>query len=103
MKKRVRLLSALLAVFMTVMMLAGSAETHASGNTKTYTNAAEIMQLVYIDDRSCGRSERVDINTSSIKQNVDDIEALREYLGLDKIFILGQSYGGFKAQKYIID
>lgn len=64
---------------------------------------AEIMQLVYIDDRSCGRSERVDINTSSIKQNVDDIEALREYLGLDKIFILGQSYGGFKAQKYIID
>jgi len=46
MKKRVRLLSALLAVFMTVMMLAGSAETHAAGNTKTYTNAAEIMQLV---------------------------------------------------------
>ena len=46
MKKRVRLLSALLAVFMTVMMLAGSAQTYAAGNTKTYTNAAEIMQLV---------------------------------------------------------
>ena len=64
---------------------------------------AETMQLVYIDDRSCGRSERVDFKTSSIKQNVDDIEALREHLGLDKIFILGHSYGGFKVQRYIID
>ena len=64
---------------------------------------SEIMQLVFIDDRSCGRSERVDVKTSSIKQNVDDIEAVRKYLGLDKIFILGQSYGGFKAQRYLID
>lgn len=64
---------------------------------------SEIMQLIYIDDRNCGRSDRIDWKTNSIKQNVDDIEALREYLGLEKIFIFGHSYGGMKAQRYIID
>lgn len=59
------------------------------------------MQLVYIDDRNCGFSELTDITTSTVKQNVEDIEAIREYLGLDKVFILGQSYGGIKAQYYV--
>ncbi len=64
---------------------------------------AEKMQLIYIDDRNCGRSERIDPLTNTMKQNVEDIEALREYLGLDKVFILGQSYGGMKAQYYVIN
>ena len=61
---------------------------------------SEYCQLVYIDDRNTGWSERIDYTTNSIRQNVEDIEALREYLGLDKVFILGQSYGGMKAQYY---
>jgi proline iminopeptidase len=61
------------------------------------------MQLVYIDDRNTGRSEHIDYHTNSIKQNVDDVEAVRKYLGLDKVFVLGQSYGGMKAQRYAID
>lgn len=61
---------------------------------------SEYCQLIYIDDRNTGWSERIDYRTNSIKQNVEDIEALREYLGLDKVFILGQSYGGMKAQYY---
>lgn len=64
---------------------------------------AQSMQLVYIDDRNCGRSRRGDITTSSIKQNAADIEALRQYLGLEKIYILGHSYGGMKAQQYALD
>ena len=64
---------------------------------------SETMQLIYIDDRNCGRSDIIDHTTNSMKQNVEDIEALREYLGLDKVFILGQSYGGMKAQYYVIN
>lgn len=64
---------------------------------------AETMQLIYVDDRNCGRSERCDISTSSLKQNAADLEALRQYLGLDKIYILGHSYGGMKAQQYMMD
>ena len=63
---------------------------------------AEKMQLVFIDDRNCGHSEEGNINDCTMQQNVDDIEALRQYLGLDKIYVLGQSYGGMKAQLYAI-
>jgi proline iminopeptidase len=60
----------------------------------------EYMQLVYIDWRGNGRSDYPDESTYTIKQNVEDLEALRQYLGLDKIVILGQSYGGFMGQAY---
>ncbi len=62
---------------------------------------SEVCQLIYIDDRNTGRSERIDHTTNSIRQDVEDVEALREYLGLDRVFILGQSYGGMKAQYYV--
>ncbi len=62
---------------------------------------SEYCQLIYIDDRNTGRSERIDFHSNSIRQDVEDAEALREYLGLDRVFILGQSYGGMKAQYYI--
>jgi len=62
---------------------------------------SEYCQLIYIDDRNCGLSDHIDYTTNSIQQNVEDIEALREYLGLDKVFILGHSYGGMKAQYYV--
>jgi len=61
----------------------------------------DTMQLIYVDDRNCGRSERGDITTSSMEQNVEDLEALRRYLGLGKVFVLGHSYGGMKAQQYL--
>lgn len=68
-----------------------------------YAFLKEIFQLVYVDDRNCGLSSRIDATTNSMKNNVEDLEALREYLGLDKIYIIGQSYGGMKAQYYIIN
>ena len=64
---------------------------------------AKTMQLIFIDDRNCGKSERGDLAESTLKQNAADGEALRKYLGLDKVFILGQSYGGMTVQRYAID
>lgn len=63
----------------------------------TLTNDA---QLVYIDQRGCGYSEEDHTDHYTLKQNVEDIEALRQYLGLDKIWILGHSYGGMVAMSY---
>jgi len=68
-----------------------------------FSEMSKYMQLIYVDDRNCGRSERGDVTTSSMKQNVEDLEALRKYLGLGKVFVYGHSYGGMKAQRYIID
>ncbi|MDR2516045.1 MAG: alpha/beta fold hydrolase [Spirochaetaceae bacterium] len=58
------------------------------------------MQLVYVDYRGNGRSGFSDEQTWTIAQNVEDIEALRRYLGFEKIVIFGQSYGGIVAQSY---
>ncbi|MGI8476607.1 MAG: alpha/beta fold hydrolase [Thermomicrobiales bacterium] len=63
---------------------------------------AENMQLVYVDHRGTGRSERVALETCTIEQMADDLEALRELLGLGMVNLLGNSFGGFLAQIYAV-
>ena len=60
------------------------------------------MQLVYFDHRGQGRSARGAKETYTLDNNVEDMEALRQYLGLDKIIVLGSSYGGMVALSYAI-
>ncbi len=57
-------------------------------------------QLVFIDHRGCGRSKKTKQKDYTIENNIEDIEALRKHLGLEKICILGTSYGGMVAQGY---
>ncbi|RST59746.1 alpha/beta hydrolase [Siminovitchia terrae] len=62
----------------------------------------EHMQLIYLDHRANGQSERVDPATCTLEQLADDIDAFRKYLGLDKVHVLGHSFGGMVAQTYAI-
>lgn len=69
------------------------------------TNSAALRdtaQLVYVDHRGCGRSAQGDPATYTLDNNIDDLDALRAHLGLEKISILGSSYGGMVAQGYAI-
>lgn len=59
-------------------------------------------QLIYIDQRGCGFSEKDTSDNYTLVQNVEDIEALRRHLGLEKIWILGHSYGGIVAMSYAV-
>lgn len=61
-----------------------------------------VAQLVFIDHRGCGRSKKTKSDDYTIENNIEDIEALRKHLGLDRISILGTSYGGIVAQGYAI-
>ena len=61
---------------------------------------AEHLQIVYLDQRCNGQSERVDPATCSMEQLAEDIEALRLYLGLGRIHLLGHSFGGMVAQVF---
>jgi proline iminopeptidase len=61
-----------------------------------------VAQLVFIDHRGCGRSKKTRQFEYTLENNIEDIEALRQHLGLDKISILGTSYGGMVAQGYAI-
>lgn len=60
----------------------------------------DAAQLVFIDHRGCGRSKKTKRSDYTLANNIEDIEALRKHLGLDRICILGTSYGGMVAQGY---
>ncbi|WP_241663300.1 alpha/beta fold hydrolase [Peribacillus simplex] len=55
-----------------------------------------------MDQRGCGQSDRGPQSTYNLENNVEDLEAVRNYLGLEKVIVLGHSYGGMVAQKYAI-
>jgi proline iminopeptidase len=58
------------------------------------------MQVVYFDHRGQGRSARSDSKTYCLDENVEDLEALREHLGLGPIVSIGTSYGGMVAMAH---
>jgi proline iminopeptidase len=60
------------------------------------------VRMIYFDQRGNGRSQRVDPETITIPQLSDDVDGLRRELGLDRIGVVGHSYGGFVALQYAI-
>ena len=66
----------------------------------TISPLAEYTQLVYFDHRGNGRSQRGPLETYTLDNNVDDLEALRDYLGVEQMVLIGWSYGGFVALTY---
>lgn len=64
---------------------------------------AEKYQLIFYDQRACGRSD-VDVDSSTINMNqfVDDLDSLRSWFRFDKINLLGHSFGGLLAMRYAL-
>ena len=62
-----------------------------------------VAQLVFVDHRGSGRSKPCDPETYTLAENIRDVDALREHLGLERIAVMGSSYGGMVAQGYAID
>ncbi len=60
----------------------------------------DAMQLVYFDHRGQGRSAIGDPDRYTLDENVEDMEALRRYLGLGPIVSIGTSYGGMVAMAH---
>ncbi len=58
------------------------------------------LQFVFFDHRGQGRSARGDIAKYTLDENVEDMEALRRHLGIEKIIPIGTSYGGMVAMAY---
>lgn len=64
---------------------------------------ARSNRLIFIDERGSGRSEKLeDTGKYTVGNMVEDVEAVREALGLGKVNLLGHSYGGVLAQAYAL-
>ena len=61
----------------------------------------EDLELVLLDPRGTGGSDRpADPRAYAIDDYAEDVEKLREHLGLDRIDLLGHSHGGVVAMAY---
>ena len=57
--------------------------------------------LLLLDPRGTGGSDRpADPTSYALEDYADDIETLREHLGLDRLDLLGHSHGGFVAMAW---
>lgn len=58
-----------------------------------------VYQVIQFDQRGCGRStpnagdREVDLSTNTLNHLLDDLEALRRHLGIDRWLVLGVSWG----------
>lgn len=68
-----------------------------------FTKLSDNLKIIYFDGFGRGKSDRAKSpDEYSIKRDVEDIEGLRKYLGIDKLNIFGHSYGGIVAQAYAL-
>ena len=79
----------------------GPGGEHSSFKTQM-AGLRDVAQLVFLDHRGSGRSQHGEASTWTLENNIEDLEALRQYLGLDRISVLGSSYGGIVAQGYAV-
>lgn len=64
---------------------------------------AKHYKLIFYDQRASGRSTGVvDSTTMIAKQFIEDLEGLRKALKLEKMNLLGHSWGGLLAMEYAI-
>jgi proline iminopeptidase len=64
---------------------------------------AERFRLVYVDQRSQGRSDPADLHAWSLRRLAEDVSALADALGLRSYAVLGQSFGSFVALRHAVD
>jgi proline iminopeptidase len=83
-----------------VLLHGGPGGTHHYFHPE-FSRAAEFAQVVYYDQRGCGLSDYQPGEGYTVSQAVDDLENLRKALAIDRWVVLGYSYGGLLAQKYV--
>ena len=59
-------------------------------------------QVVVYDQLGCGDSDRPNDVEWSVELFLEEVGAVREALGLERIHLLGQSWGGILAQEYVL-
>ncbi len=66
-----------------------------------FSKATKYCRVIYYDQRGCGQSDFTPgENGYSFEQAIDDLNKLRQKLGIEKWIVCGYSYGGAVAQFY---
>jgi pimeloyl-ACP methyl ester carboxylesterase len=84
-----------------LLLLHGGPCYDHSGFKPLFSQLADVAQIVYVDHRGHGRSDRRPASEWTLDIFADDVVRLCEALGIVKPIVLGQSFGGFVAQRLI--
>ena len=85
----------------TLILLHGGPGYDHSGFKPAFSALADVAQVIYYDHRGHGRSYRRPPEEWTLDTFADDVVRLCDALGVVKPIVLGQSFGGFVAQRYI--
>ncbi|MCI0548233.1 MAG: alpha/beta fold hydrolase, partial [Candidatus Rokubacteria bacterium] len=86
----------------TLLLLHGGPGFDHSSYKPAFSRFADVAQLVYLDHRGNGRSERGPTGAWNLAQWADDVRSFCEALGIEKPIVFGQSFGGMVAMAYAV-
>ena len=79
----------------------GPGMDHSSFKQGTTYDYTDIAQVIYYDHRGNGRSDRGPQEDWRLDVWADDVVRLCDALGIERPIVIGQSFGGFVAQRYL--
>ena len=84
----------------TVVLLSGGPGFDHTVFKPAYSRLADVAQVVYLDFRGHGRSDRGDRSTWTVDVLAQDLREFCDALGIEKPVVLGWSFGGMVAMRY---
>jgi pimeloyl-ACP methyl ester carboxylesterase len=85
----------------TLLLLHGGPGYDHSAFKPAFSQLTDVAQIVYYDHRGHGRSDRRPPEEWTLDTFADDVVRLCDALGIARPIVLGQSFGGFVAQRYL--
>lgn len=84
----------------TLILLHGGPGFDHSGYKPDFSPLADVCQIVYVDQRGQGRSDKSDPSRWTLAQWADDVRGLCDALGIEKPVVMGNSFGGMVCIAY---
>jgi len=86
--------------FPTLLLLHGGPGSDHSRHKPGFSALAEVAQVIYLDHRGAGRSDRSSPEHWNLSQWSDDVKAFCDALQIHRPIVMGSSFGGFVAMAY---
>ena len=84
----------------TLVLLHGGPGMDHSAYKPRFSELADVAQVLYLDHRGNGRSDRSESKSWTLAQWGDDVRAFCDALGIEHPIVMGASFGGMVAQSY---
>lgn len=84
-----------------VLLHGGPGADHSMWKNDPSFDLTDLAQVIYYDHRGNGRSDPGSVDEWNLDVWADDVVRLCDALGIERPVVLGSSFGGFVAQRYL--